>query len=322
MLGHPVRTYHRSMPKPILVGYDPGAGDLAPVHFGAAAARFTGAPLIVVAVRAGGSGLGATGGGIVEEQLGDSGDDALDHIASELRSQGVTAECRVLPGTSAPRALHEAADEFDAGLLVVGSSSDHGTLGRLRPGSTAQRLMHGAPCPIAVVPRAWEAGGGLRTVGVAYLDTPEGHQALDGAVALARRSGAKLRVLSASKEEGTGGTYGGGDPLTRATTYGELASTVSNAAERTVAEATAGISGIDIDADASVGDPADFLIAASERLDLLVCGSRGYGPARAVLLGGVSRRLVSEAHCPVIVLARGADSGLEALIDEQAPTST
>jgi hypothetical protein len=37
-----------------------------------------------------------------------------------------------------------------------------------------------------------------------------------------------------------------------------------------------------------------------------------------VLLGGVSRRVVTEASCPVIVLARGAESGLEALIDEQA----
>jgi nucleotide-binding universal stress UspA family protein len=309
------------MPKPILVGYDPGAGDLAPVNFGAAAARFTGAPLIVATVRAGGAGVGAAGGGIVEEQLADSHGESLDHVASELRSQGISAECRALPGTSAPRALHEAADELDAGLLVVGSS-DRGGLGRLRPGSTAQRLMHGAPCPIAVVPRAWEAGGGLRTVGVAYVDTPEGHQALDGAVALARRSGAKLRVLSAGKAGDLSGTYGGGDPLTPATTYGELASEVSNAAERTVSEATAGITGIDIEPDASVGDPADFLIAASERLDLLVCGSRGYGPARAVLLGGVSRRVVSEAHCPVIVLARGAETGLEALIDERTAAST
>ena len=68
----------------------------------------------------------------------------------------------------------------------------------------------------------------------------------------------------------------------------------------------------------SVGDPADFLIAASERLDLLICGSRGYGPARAVLLGGVSRRVVSEARCPVIVLARGVETGLDALVDEGA----
>ena len=66
------------------------------------------------------------------------------------------------------------------------------------------------------------------------------------------------------------------------------------------------------------GDPADFLIAASENIDLLVCGSRGYGPRRAVLLGGVSRRVTTEAHCPVIVLARGAEAGLDALIGEQA----
>ena len=48
------------------------------------------------------------------------------------------------------------------------------------------------------------------------------------------------------------------------------------------------------------------------------CGSRGYGPAQAVLLGGVSGRVVSEAHCPVMVLARGAQSGLAALVDEAA----
>lgn len=62
------------------------------------------------------------------------------------------------------------------------------------------------------------------------------------------------------------------------------------------------------------GQPAEALAAASADLDLLVCGSRGYGPMRAVLLGGVSRRLAAEAHCPVIVLPRGVESSLEALI--------
>ena len=92
----------------------------------------------------------------------------------------------------------------------------------------------------------------------------------------------------------------------------------ATAAERAVAEATAGETGIEVEPDVSVGDPADFLIAASERLDLLICGSRGYGPTRAVLLGGVSRRVSSEAHCPVIVLPRGAESSFQALISEEA----
>jgi nucleotide-binding universal stress UspA family protein len=83
----------------------------------------------------------------------------------------------------------------------------------------------------------------------------------------------------------------------------------------------AGATDVEIDYDVSVGDPADFLVAASERLDLLICGSRGYGPARSVMLGGVSRRVTTEAHCPVIVLARGTEAGLEALIDEATSTA-
>jgi nucleotide-binding universal stress UspA family protein len=42
-----------------------------------------------------------------------------------------------------------------------------------------------------------------------------------------------------------------------------------------------------------------------EDYDVLVCGSRGYGPARSVLLGGVSSRLVRHARLPVVVVPRG-----------------
>ena len=55
------------------------------------------------------------------------------------------------------------------------------------------------------------------------------------------------------------------------------------------------------------GDVVDELAALDEReIDLLVCGSRGYGPVRRVLLGGVSRRLIRRAACPVVVVPRGA----------------
>ena len=39
-------------------------------------------------------------------------------------------------------------------------------------------------------------------------------------------------------------------------------------------------------------------------VDVLVCGSRGYGPARRVLLGGVSSRLIRRAQLPVTVVPR------------------
>jgi nucleotide-binding universal stress UspA family protein len=71
---------------------------------------------------------------------------------------------------------------------------------------------------------------------------------------------------------------------------------------------------VPVQVDAFVEDPAQTLIRTSENLDLLVCGSRGYGPLRAVMLGGVSRRVAAEAHCPVIVLPRGVPAALESLI--------
>ena len=305
------------MTKPILVGYDAGRGDRAPLEFGLAAASFTSAPLIVATVQSSAAGLAGVGAGVVEEQLEDGPGESRDHLAEELRDQGVDADCRSLAGTSAARALHEAAEEFGAALVVVGST-ERGGIGRVLPGSTAQRLMHGAPCSIAVVPRSWQRGGGLRTIGVGYIDTAEGRNALENAVALARHSGAKLRVLSAAKERSLTETYGGGDALTPPTRYEDLASTLRVSAEQAVEAATSGMSDLEIEADVSVGDPADFLIAASEQLDLLICGSRGYGPARAVLFGGVSRRVMSEARCPVIVLARGAETGLDALVEEGA----
>jgi nucleotide-binding universal stress UspA family protein len=69
------------------------------------------------------------------------------------------------------------------------------------------------------------------------------------------------------------------------------------------------------------GDPAERLIAASEKLDLLVTGSRGYGPLRAVLAGGVSGRVIRGAHCPVIVVPRGVEAPLGELFAPMRATA-
>src|SRR3954447_22685724 len=55
------------------------------------------------------------------------------------------------------------------------------------------------------------------------------------------------------------------------------------------------------------GSPADALADYSEAIDLLVTGSRGYGPLHAVLAGGVAGRLVRLAQCPLIVVPRGVE---------------
>ena len=62
---------------------------------------------------------------------------------------------------------------------------------------------------------------------------------------------------------------------------GELRTQAENALRR---QTEAFGDGVRVETDAFVEDPADVLMRVSENLDLIVCGSRGYGPLRAVLL--------------------------------------
>lgn len=311
------------MSKPVLAGYDPRARDRAPVEFGIAAARLTGAPLIVAAVETGAPILPISAGQslpyAVAQTDADLVDDcapALDELEAELQSESVSVRCVKLRSTSAARALHEAAEREDAGLLVVGGGR-RSLPDRMTLGSSAEGLIHGAPCPVTLVPQDWERRD-VHTVGVGYVDSPEGLEALRGAYALARRAGASLRVLTVVKarlslfleaEAPAEGRFG----KSAEDVEGEYMLRAEQQARAALSEL-----GDDVSAEVEVvvGDPAQELARFSEHVDLLVCGSRGYGPLRAVLLGSVSRRVAENAHCPVIVLPRGVRASLESLMKE------
>jgi nucleotide-binding universal stress UspA family protein len=284
---------------PVLAAYDPVARDRAPVRFGALVAGFTGAPLMVASAYAGEDVVDPLAGGQMGEVLpGDPGE-ALGEVVRDL--EGVDVDTVALGATSAPRALSLAAVEAGAGLLVTGSAQD-APAGRLSPGPTAQRLLNGTPCAVAVVPGGWEPRVPLSVFGAGFADTTDGHAAVEAAHALGDRAGVPLRVLTAVRPRPWMGA-GADDDLQRR---------AEDAAPAAVPDAP----GVAVDIDVVVGDPAELLVGVSGELDLLVCGSRSYGPRPATLLGGVTRRVTAEAACPVIVLARGAEVGLEALLAE------
>ena len=213
-------------------------------------------------------------------------------------------------GVSPPHALHELAAERDSALVVVGSTH-RGPVGRVLPGSTAERLLHGASCPVAIVPRGYRVTPDveIRTIGVGYDASDESRSALDAACELARRFGAAIRVIRVfdSTDVGTPGLAAG---PAYAEVYKEVEERQRADLDRCVAELPD-----DITAEGVFlgGRPGHELADQSQSLDLLVVGSRGYGPLRAVLLGGVSHTLVRSAACPVIVLSRGARTDLHNL---------
>jgi len=218
-----------------------------------------------------------------------------------------------VPVRSGARALHDLAVERGASLVVVGSSHS-GRLGRVLPGATAERLLHDSACPVAVAPHGYaeRPPRTLGEVGVAWDGGPEADAALALAPTLAVAFGSGLRVVRAFEPPAhTEPEQVAGTP------YVTLADDLRAAARAGLDDALAQLS----DATQSGGrlveeEPARALIAQSESLDLLVCGSSGYGPLRAELLGGVTGRVIREAACPIVVVPRGATvdpNGVEAI---------
>jgi nucleotide-binding universal stress UspA family protein len=76
-------------------------------------------------------------------------------------------------------------------------------------------------------------------------------------------------------------------------------------AKRLVADAVAQL-GEGAVGEAVVGMAGEELVQLSREVDMLVVGSRGYGPVRRTLLGSTSDRLVHDAACPVVVVPRDA----------------
>jgi nucleotide-binding universal stress UspA family protein len=211
-------------------------------------------------------------------------------------------DTRLIADASPARALHTYASTSGADLVVVGSTHT-GRLGRVFPGSTGEKLLHGSPCAVAVVPRGHDDRP-ITRVGVAYDGTEEAAAALAYAWDLARRFDAELELIGvAGLDWYAGPALAGGaayelDSL-RVETEQRVQAALDDAARETGATTTL-----------RDGDPADELAEHSRHLDLLVTGSRGYGPLRAVLLGAVSGRLIRTAHCPVIVVPRTARTAL------------
>lgn len=93
--------------------------------------------------------------------------------------------------------LVEVVTELDAELLVLGSAASGG-LGQVVVGSTADRLLHSAPVPVAIAPRGYRGprGGALTRITCGYPGTEAGVGIVRQVSALAGRLGVRLRVIT------------------------------------------------------------------------------------------------------------------------------
>jgi nucleotide-binding universal stress UspA family protein len=210
---------------------------------------------------------------------------------------GMDVETRAYGGGSPAGILTTLAERERFDAIVVGSPH-RGAFGRVMIGSVASSLLNGAPGDVAVAPRGYAATehDSLRMIAVGYDGSPEAKGALRRAEALAQRSNAQIDLMTVVAPPKAvpvmvPGAYTPAYPPEPDKVMAEGLASVDRtlAANRTRLD----------------GDPATELArACATGVDLLVVGSRGYGPLARALLGSVSRPLVKKAPCPVLVAAR------------------
>ena len=236
--------------------------------------------------------------------------ESLRMLSRERMHADVDAELLSVSATSAGGGLHVLAEELDSDLLVVGSCGRAGA-GRAMLGDDTRAALNGAPCPVAIASAGYARDAGrLQRVGVAYNRSRESEAALSMAREIAASSGAAVSAMEVVPVMGEDSSAF--IPL--------AADEPVDVMLREAGEHMDRLPGVE--GHVAYGLVGEELAAFGSKVDILLVGSRGYGPIRRVMLGNTSDYLERRACCSLLVLtrspamrpARDADTGLRSMV--------
>jgi nucleotide-binding universal stress UspA family protein len=276
----------------IIVGYDDTDAARDALALARLLAETSGASLVIAGVVPQHSYLRGSDRAVREEAARFAG--WVEEAAAETG-----AEPRTLASASPARGLHELAEEIEADLIVVGSSSI-ATFGEAVAGGVAERLLHGSPCAVAIAPKGLrDEEPRMRVIAVGYDGGLESQEALKVATELGQAAEATLRVFVAEDPSSWPGADHG-FPAYKQAVGDQRAASLEDVARSLPSELRAAGQLLHKDASVALAEEAE------KGVDLLCVGSRAYGPLRRVLLGSVAASLVRAAPCPVLVVPRGS----------------
>jgi nucleotide-binding universal stress UspA family protein len=149
----------------------------------------------------------------------------------------------------------------------------------------------------------------IATVGIGYDGSPESRSALALAREVAGSHGAVLKALDVVQIPASPAPFAGA-------AWGSALDGLVEGARRDL-DALDGVEG-----DLAVGLAGEELAAFGARVDLLVVGSRGYGPVRRLMLGSTSEYLAGHARSPLLVLPRSAAPPTDVPADDASTAAT
>lgn len=235
-------------------------------------------------------------------------DHSVALLKREARAANIDAALISVRQHSPGHGLHQQVEQQGADLLVVGSCS-RGLLRRATLGDDTRAALNGIPCAVAIAPN----GSALRPrpiakIGVGYDGSAESVNALKSARELAAANRSTIYVLQVVLL-----------PLLAYTNYvgREVKATIDDLLETTRRD----LSELPhVETRAEYGVAGEQLAAFGEEVDILVVGSRGYGPLHRLVAGSTCDYLERHARCPLLVMPRTTltDPG-DVVIDRLAP---
>lgn len=231
----------------------------------------------------------------------------VERLLLEVREQlAPSARTHVKADTSPGRALCHVLAHEHADVLVLGSSrkvSDR----RAGVGRTGRQVLHGAQCAVALAAHgiaADDTAFALRRVVVGIDRSPEAEAALALARELARTTGAELTAV-AVVDDRLPATVAPAGMAVELVQWDDLVGAHRQQTEQLLQELRERAP--ELATEARVGEPAEELAAAAADADLLVIGSRRWGPFSRLVVGSTGEALVREAPCSLLLVPRPAD---------------
>jgi nucleotide-binding universal stress UspA family protein len=239
--------------------------------------------------------------------------DLLKHASSQLvdlkgraERRGMAVTTRVATGIPSEEVITAARAE-DSDLIVVGTRGKTG-LAHVLLGSTAERVIRGAPCPVLTVrmepaDTKQEEGALSRPVTLERILVPVDFSdcsldALEYAIVVAQQAKASLMLLHVLEPV----SYGLDFTLSHIRTRDSEVSTWTKRLEELASSHQH--SHVQVESRLRGGLPSDSILDSAQTLpcDLIIMGTHGRRGISHALSGSVAEAVLRKAHCPVLTV--------------------
>lgn len=230
----------------------------------------------------------------------------LTDLRGRAERRGIVVTTRMATGIPSEEVV-AAAQAEDSDLIVVGTKGKTG-LAHVLLGSTAERVIRGAPCPVLTV-RTESADTGQedsvlsRPVRLERILVPVDFSdcsldALEFAVVVARQAEASLMLLHVLEPV----SYGLDFTLGQSRTREHVRETWTKRLDELASSLKA--TQVPVESQLRGGLPADSILDSAQTLpcDLIVMGTHGRRGISHALSGSVAEAVVRKARCPVLTV--------------------